>query len=208
MDRLHPVKLGAAAVLVVVLGPLGCEKSGEKKEPADTGGRVDAVQSARPEKQVSLEEFCDVRAASKDASPALAMPPLAGGQAAPGRGAWRWVNLWATWCKPCIEEMPQIVAWQKELGDKGTRFDLVFVSVDDSDDVVARFREKHPDAPASLRLADADSLPKWLAAIGLGESAPIPVHVFVDPDDKVRCVRAGSVRDKDLPAVKAVLGSP
>jgi thiol-disulfide isomerase/thioredoxin len=208
MDRLHPLKLGAAAVLVVALGPLGCEKSGEKKQPPDTGGRVDAVEVTRPEKQVSLEEFCDVRAASKDAAPALAMPPLAGGQTTPGKGTWRWVNLWATWCKPCIEEMPQLVAWQKELGDKGPRFDLVFVSVDDNDEVVARFREKHPDAPPSLRLADADALPKWLAAIGLGESAPIPVHVFVDPDDKVRCVRAGGVKEKDLAAVKRILGSP
>ena len=206
MDRLHPLN---GALLVAVVAALGCEKSGEKKQPPDTGGRVDAVQATKPEKQVSLEEFCDVRAASKDAAPALAMPPLAGGQAAPGKGTWRWVNLWATWCKPCIEEMPQLVAWQKELAGAGTRFDLVFVSVDDNDDVVARFREKHPEAPPTpLRLADADALPKWLAAIGLGESAPIPVHVFVDPDDKVRCVRAGGVKEKDLSAVKAVLGSP
>lgn len=207
MDRLHPVKVGAAALLAIVASA-GCEKSGEKQQPPDTGGRVDAVQSARPVKQVSLEEFCDVRAASKDAAPALAMPPLAGGQTAPGKGTWRWVNLWATWCKPCIEEMPQLVAWHKELAGADTPFDLVFVSVDDSDEVVARFRERHPDTPASLRLSEADSLPKWLAAIGLGESAPIPVHVFVDPDDKVRCVRAGSVKEKDLSAVKAVLGSP
>ena len=208
MDRLHSLKLGAAAVLVVTFGMAGCEKSGEKKEPADPGGRVDAVQATRPEKQVSLEEFCDVRAASKDAAPALAMPPLAGGQAAPAKGTWRWINLWATWCKPCIEEMPQLVAWHKQLAAEGARFDLVFVSGDDSDEKVARFREKHPDTPASLRLADPDSLPKWLAELGLGESAPIPVHVFVDPDDKIRCVRVGVASDKHLPAVKAVLGSP
>lgn len=208
MDRLHPLKLGAAAVLALALGPLGCEKSGEKEKPAGTGGRVDAVETTRPEKQVSADEFCDVRPASKEAAPALAVPPLAEGQAPPAKGTWRWINLWATWCKPCIEEMPQLVKWHKELSGAGTPFDLVFVSGDDSDDKIARFREKHPDTPASLRLADPDSLPKWLAALGLGESAPIPVHLFVDPDDKVRCVRVGVAKETDLPAVKAILGSP
>ena len=115
--------------------------------------------------------------------------------------------MWATWCKPCVEEMPHLSQWQKDLGGKGVRFDLVFVSVDDSDDVVTRFRERHPDAPASLRLADPDALPKWLGAIGVGESAPIPVHVFVDPDDRVRCVRAGGVKERDLTAVRQILGS-
>ncbi len=135
------------------------------------------------------------------------MPALAGGKATPAKGTWRWINVWATWCKPCIEEMPQLVKWHKDLTAKGSRFDLVFVSVDDSDDLVTKFRESHPDAPDSLRFADPDALPKWLGAIGLGEQAPIPVHVFVDPDDKVRCVRAGGVKEKDLPAVRAILGA-
>ncbi|MGI8670279.1 MAG: TlpA disulfide reductase family protein [Aridibacter sp.] len=29
------------------------------------------------------------------------------------------VNLWATWCGPCIKEMPELVAMQEKYGDKG-----------------------------------------------------------------------------------------
>jgi thiol-disulfide isomerase/thioredoxin len=204
MDRLHLVK---SVVIAAGLFGAGCERSGgDKKEEAESGERVNAV-AAGQEKAVSVEEFCDVRAKSASEAPAFTMPPLAGGQAAPGKGTWRWLNVWATWCKPCIEEMPQLAKWQKDLSGQGVRYDLVFVSVDDSDDLVARFREKHPDAPPSLRIADPDALPRWLGAIGLGESAPIPVHLFVDPDDRVRCVRAGGVKERDLPAVRAILGA-
>ncbi len=36
------------------------------------------------------------------------------------------VNFWAIWCKPCIEEIPDLV----ELNKNNDRFDLVFVSMD------------------------------------------------------------------------------
>jgi thiol-disulfide isomerase/thioredoxin len=27
------------------------------------------------------------------------------------------INFWATWCPPCVEEMPELSEWQKEVGD-------------------------------------------------------------------------------------------
>ena len=27
------------------------------------------------------------------------------GGASPSASAWTWLNLWATWCTPCVEEM-------------------------------------------------------------------------------------------------------
>ncbi|MFY9556539.1 MAG: TlpA disulfide reductase family protein [Blastocatellia bacterium] len=29
------------------------------------------------------------------------------------------INLWATWCAPCLTEMPALVKWQKEYGARG-----------------------------------------------------------------------------------------
>ena len=38
------------------------------------------------------------------------------------------VNFWATWCKPCVEELPYFNALQKEADDKSPEF--IFVSLD------------------------------------------------------------------------------
>lgn len=39
------------------------------------------------------------------------------------------VNFWATWCRPCLEEIPALMELEQELGAQG--FELVAVSLDD-----------------------------------------------------------------------------
>ena len=41
------------------------------------------------------------------------------------------VNVWATWCEPCREEMPDLVRFYREHRAQGLR--LVMVSADDED---------------------------------------------------------------------------
>lgn len=38
------------------------------------------------------------------------------------------LNFWATWCKPCVKEFPDLLKLQKEYKDNG--FELVFISLD------------------------------------------------------------------------------
>lgn len=201
MDRLH-------ALIVALALVAGCSKEGGdgKGKPVEEEGRVNAVETVE-KKAVTVEEFCDVLPKSAAEAPAMALPPLAASSKPPTGGGWRWFNVWATWCAPCIDEMPLLAAWQKTLSGEGLKVDLVFISADDSDQVLDEYRKKHPQTPASLRIDKADSLPTWLDAIGLGANAPIPVHMLVDPAGKVRCVRAGQVKESDLPAVRSILKS-
>ena len=203
MDRLH------ALALVLALAA-GCKKEGgeEKGKPVEEEtGRVNAVETVQ-KKAVSTEEFCDVLPKTPaDAKPVL-LPPLAGGQAPAAASGWRWINVWATWCHPCIEEMPLLTSWQKQLAGEGLKVELLFISADDSDAEIDAWRKQHPQTPASLRIDKPETaLPTWLGAIGIGENAPIPVHMLVDPAGKVRCVRAGQVKESDLPAVRSLLKS-
>jgi thiol-disulfide isomerase/thioredoxin len=39
------------------------------------------------------------------------------------------INVWATWCEPCVEEFPDLLRLRRAYSDRG--LDLVFVSVDD-----------------------------------------------------------------------------
>lgn len=50
------------------------------------------------------------------------------------------LNFWATWCKPCEEEMPAMERLHAKLG--GPDFELVAVSVDEGDDEVRAFRDR------------------------------------------------------------------
>lgn len=83
--------------------------------------------------------------------------PIRPGQAAPGfelprldgaapislaqlRGRVVLVNFWATWCKPCEQEMPAMQRLYESLA--GTDFELLAVSVDQSADDVKAFRDR------------------------------------------------------------------
>ena len=50
------------------------------------------------------------------------------------------LNFWATWCPPCIQEMPSLVQLQKQLGDKVT---ILAVSEDDDDTAYKQFVRDH-----------------------------------------------------------------
>lgn len=53
-------------------------------------------------------------------------------------------NFWATWCKPCVTEFPELVKLYKNYKEKD--FVLVFISLDATDEIktkVIPFLEKH-----------------------------------------------------------------
>jgi cytochrome c biogenesis protein CcmG, thiol:disulfide interchange protein DsbE len=51
------------------------------------------------------------------------------------------LNFWATWCPPCIEEMPSLVEMQKKLAGKGVA--VLAVSIDDDVDAYHKFLKDH-----------------------------------------------------------------
>ena len=50
------------------------------------------------------------------------------------------INFWATWCKPCEDEMPAMEELYRMLQPEG--FELIAISVDDEEAPVASFREQ------------------------------------------------------------------
>jgi peroxiredoxin len=52
------------------------------------------------------------------------------------------VNIWATWCPPCVDEMPSLEKLYQQL--KGENFEILAVSIDASGgETVAPFMKKH-----------------------------------------------------------------
>jgi thiol-disulfide isomerase/thioredoxin len=178
----------------------GCDDTSAAATPQPEG-RVVAV--AASGKQATESDLCDVHKPAGEA-PSFAFPPLDG--AAPPQGpGYRWVNVWATWCPPCTEELPLLARFRDQLNQAGTRVELLFMSVDQTPEVITTFREKHPEVGGSLRVTEPSQLEAWLTSIGLDKGAPLPIHVFVDPAGKVRCARTGALRESDFPLLKQLL---
>ena len=65
------------------------------------------------------------------------------------------LNFWATWCPPCIEEMPSLVQMQQRMKAKGVT--VLAVSLDVDDDNYRRFLRDHNVNLLSVRDADQRS---------------------------------------------------
>lgn len=50
------------------------------------------------------------------------------------------LNFWATWCPPCVEEMPSLVAMQSQLKD---RVSVLAVNVDHDEETYHRFLRQY-----------------------------------------------------------------
>jgi thiol-disulfide isomerase/thioredoxin len=48
------------------------------------------------------------------------------------------VNFWATWCKPCVKEFPELMKLYQNYKDKG--FELVFISLDDLSEIDSKLK--------------------------------------------------------------------
>ena len=82
------------------------------------------------------------------------------------------VNFWATWCAPCVEEMPALDALQARYG--GTEFEVVAISMDQTFADARDFYAEH-DLP-HLALYHDPSLTAAFAARAPG----LPVSILYD----------------------------
>jgi thiol-disulfide isomerase/thioredoxin len=83
------------------------------------------------------------------------------------------VNVWATWCSPCIEEFPSLVQLQRNYKDKGVRFVLISFDSERQVKSVQRFLTEQKVTFPTYRRAGKDQpfieglSPTWSGALPL-----------------------------------------
>lgn len=124
----------------------------------------------------------------------------------------RLVNVWATWCAPCVKEFPDLVSLTRRLGNRD--FEMVTISMDDPklQPQVKKFLEKNSVAtPARLKRllvaegrgplnflytgASTDALVKALDPEWPG---PLPHTVVIAPGGKILWRHNGALDPEEL----------
>ena len=106
------------------------------------------------------------------------------------RGKWVIVNYWATWCVPCIKEMPDISKFVSAHKDKVAAIGLAYEDTDAAD--IQAFLAKHP---VSYPIAQV-TLDKPLKEFD--EPRGLPTTWLISPDGKVAKRFVGPVTDASL----------
>lgn len=102
------------------------------------------------------------------------------------------VNFWATWCPPCIEELPMIEAFWREHSPKG--FQVLALAIDQPSSV-RRFLERQPlSFPVGLAGLAGTALAKSLGNAQGG----LPYSVFFAEDGGIYAQKLGQLTLRDL----------
>jgi cytochrome c biogenesis protein CcmG, thiol:disulfide interchange protein DsbE len=94
------------------------------------------------------------------------------------------LNFWATWCPPCVEEMPSLVHMQSRLKDRGVT--VLAVSVDVDENAYKNFLRDHGVDLLAVR----DPNQKSNALYG---TFKFPETYVIDRDGKVRRKFIGAI---------------
>jgi len=117
----------------------------------------------------------------------------------------RLINLWATWCTPCVQEYPQLVTLNRMYRDRG--FELVSVSTDDSAarPKALKFLERQ-ECSSPNYIYTGDDKYKLMEAIDPKWQGALPYSLLVEPGGKIIYAKQGTIDPEQLR--KLIFDSP
>ena len=125
---------------------------------------------------------------------AASIPDLQGRQRTLGewRGSVLVVNFWATWCPPCLKEIPDFIRMQEKLGPRGLQF--VGIAADQPEKVqefAAKYKINYP-----VLLAEMDVIE--IASRAGNKAGGLPFTVILDRQGKWVRSESGALDEQKL----------
>lgn len=102
------------------------------------------------------------------------------------------INFWATWCAPCVREMPDLNRVRSELSERD--LEVLGIALDRPDAVVKFLRDVPVDYPILL---DDGRVAGVLSRLG-NSSGSLPFTVLVDRNGRVRERHLGALPHQEL----------
>jgi len=162
--------------LALLLGIAGCEEPASPSQQSHLG----TEQNGQPTPDAGAAE--------------LALPDLQGEdrRIADFRGEVVLVNFWATWCAPCLREIPALREVRRKYRNQG--FEVLGIAIDQRDPVVRFVEEQHIEYPV---LDGEGGGMKLLNALG-NETGAIPFSVIVDRQGEIRSRHMGELTSEQM----------
>ncbi len=189
MKPVHCLAAALALILVACQPPTSAEDAEPKTASADRPAADPPAADATPAAdQATGDTTAD---AAEPERPALTIATLDGAQydLAAKRGRWVVVNFWATWCKPCIKEMPELDAFDAAREDVEV-LGLAYEEIEPADmrAFLAKRPVKYPIAIVDTYDPPADfPTPRGL-----------PMTYLIAPDGRIARKFLGPITGEDL----------
>jgi thiol-disulfide isomerase/thioredoxin len=107
-------------------------------------------------------------------------------------------NFWATWCKPCTEEMPDLLKVEKEYTNH--KMKLILISLDmpsQKDTRLVKFINEYKISSEVLLLDDPD-FNKWIPIVDDSWTGSIPATLIYAPGKDYRKFHEGVISYPEL----------
>lgn len=101
------------------------------------------------------------------------------------------VNLWATWCAPCLKELPELVKLQAQFQAEGLQ--VITISMDEPELLEGRvtklWRERAPTLPTYLQTEASQD--KFVSVIDPAWAEIMPTNFVIDRTGKLKTTLTG-----------------
>ena len=108
------------------------------------------------------------------------------------RGSVVVVNFWASWCPPCIKEMPMLAAASRNHAASGVR--VVGIGIDRRDNIIRVQQERSIPYPLWLGSSQTLGLTRLLGNGAQG----LPFTLLLDREGRLRATRLGLLDEAEL----------
>ncbi len=127
-------------------------------------------------------------------------------------GKVRLINVWATWCGPCVSEFDELVETQLRFRHRDFEMVTVAAQFPDEQPQVAKFLAKHHASNRNLMFGDADKY-KMIEALDPEWKGALPHTLLVGPGGKILFRQTGELdflelRRRIVPALNAITPWP
>jgi thiol-disulfide isomerase/thioredoxin len=105
------------------------------------------------------------------------------------------INFWASWCPPCVEEMPMLSAFNQKLDNNTVQ--MIGIGIDSPSNLRQFLQNTTVSYPILLGGLEGSN---WMKRLGNSQGA-LPYTVILNPDGKILLTKLGKITEKELESV-------